>query len=92
MPDEPQGQPPVKPNQQVPFPQLEGERRKEQDRRSSERQGKYDRRKNRCVHCAHYKPSTKEDQGFCEFHKTAIMSYTFACPNFGPAQAEPRKP
>lgn len=89
MPDPP-GQPP-KTNQQVPFPQLEGERRKEQDRRSSERQGKYDRRKNRCAHCAHYKPSAKEEQGFCQFHKTAILAYAFACPNFELGQLDQRK-
>ena len=78
-------------NPQVPFPQVEGERRKEQDRRSSERQGKYDRRKNRCAHCAHYKPSIKEDQGFCQFHQTAILAYTFACPNFGVVVPDTRK-
>lgn len=88
--DETQDQPVIS-NQQVPFPQMEGERRKEQDRRSSERQGKYDRRRNRCGHCEHYKPSNKEDQGFCQFHKTAIMSYAFACPNFGAILPDQRK-
>jgi hypothetical protein len=37
---------------QRPF--VEGERRKEQDRRQAGRQGKYDRRRNRCVHCVHF--------------------------------------
>jgi hypothetical protein len=91
MPDDEMQDQPAIANQQVPFPQLEGERRKEQDRRSSERQGKYDRRRNRCAHCEHYKPSAKEDQGFCLFHKTAIMSYTFACPNFGANLPDQRK-
>jgi hypothetical protein len=36
------------------FPFLPEERRKEQDRRQADRQGKYDRRRNRCVHCVHF--------------------------------------
>ena len=91
MPDEPQGQPPTKNSQQKPFHPLMEERRKEQDRRSSERQGKYDRRKNRCVHCVQYKPSAKADQGFCQFHKTAILADTFACPNFESGHLDQRK-
>jgi len=91
MPDEVPGLPPINSNSPLPLPELSGERRKEQDRRASERQGKYDRRRNRCANCLHYKPSAKTDQGFCQFHKTAILAYAFACPNFEAIRPEPRQ-
>ena len=58
------------------------ERRKEPDRRASGRQGKYDRRRNRCVQCLHFKEEEKTGKGFCRFHKLEMVSYAFACPQF----------
>ncbi|MCE3235703.1 MAG: hypothetical protein K0Q50_1883 [Vampirovibrio sp.] len=62
-------------------PRVEVERRKEQDRRQTERQGKYDRRKNRCALCVHFK-STGGDNGRCLYHQTEMSASAFACPNF----------
>jgi hypothetical protein len=59
-----------------PFPFLEGERRKE-DRRQNDRQGKYDRRKNRCVHCLYF-----QEPAYCQKHNTAMAADAFACPQF----------
>lgn len=74
------------------LPPIEGERRKEQDRRSMERQGKYDRRRNRCVHCAYFQEATDAGKGLCRFHQVEMTSYAFACPSFDPIQPpEPRK-
>jgi hypothetical protein len=61
------------------------ERRKEPDRRSLGRQGKYDRRRNRCVQCAHFKEEDQTGKGVCLFHNTAMVSYAFACPQFAAA-------
>lgn len=66
------------------LPPIEGERRKEQDRRSAERQGKYDRRRNRCVHCLHFQAEGQTVQGICQFHQVPMASDAFACPNFNP--------
>ncbi len=66
----------------VPLPHVEGERRKEQDRRQADRQGKYDRRKNRCIHCLHFKEDSAVGKGFCEKHDTSMTAYAFACPQF----------
>jgi hypothetical protein len=67
------------------LPYLEGERRKEQDRRQAGRQGKYDRRRNRCVHCIHF-TEEGEGKGQCNFHKITVVAYAFACPFFEPGQ------
>lgn len=73
------------------FPHVEGERRKEQDRRQTERQGKYDRRKNRCVHCVHFREEAVTGKGTCLFHQTDMVAYAFACPNFEAIQPEPKR-
>ncbi|WP_373532332.1 hypothetical protein [Vampirovibrio sp.] len=74
------------------LPPIEGERRKEQDRRSMERQGKYDRRRNRCVHCLHFQEEAEAGKGLCQFHHVEMTAYAFACPNFDPLPpAEGRK-
>jgi hypothetical protein len=74
---------------QSALPWGEGERRKEQDRRQSGRQGKYDRRKNRCVHCVHFVEES-DGKGVCNFHHAPMVAYAFACPFFeagqGPAK------
>ncbi len=44
------------------------------DRRSKERQGKYDRRRNRCGRCRHF-----EIRGHCRKHDIAVTEETFAC-------------
>ncbi len=75
----------------VAVPPVEGDRRKE-DRRSMERQGKYDRRRNRCVHCIHFQESTDTIKGLCQFHHVEIAAYAFACPHFDPpSTGDPRK-
>ena len=73
------------------FAHLEGERRKEQDRRQTERQGKYDRRKNRCVHCVHFREEAVSGKGTCLFHQIEMTAYAFACPNFEALQPEQKK-
>lgn len=69
---------------EVPKLPIEGERRQEQDRRQNDRQGKYDRRRNRCVHCAYFqnKSQTIEEEGFCLYHHSPMSSEAFACPYF----------
>ena len=77
--------PDLDPSQQNPLqrPVVEGERRKEQDRRQADRQGKYDRRRNRCVHCVHF-VEEEAGKGQCRFHQVVVTAYAFACPNFEP--------
>jgi hypothetical protein len=74
----------------VPLPDLEGERRK-QARRQADRQGKYDRRRNRCMHCSHFQEEVHTGKGYCGFHQVAMAAYAFACPNFEGLQPEPKK-
>jgi hypothetical protein len=71
------------------LPYFEGERRKE-DRRQNDRQGKYDRRKNRCVHCLYFQPGEASGGlGHCARHHTDIAAETFACPQFSAAGLQP---
>jgi hypothetical protein len=78
------------------IPAFEGDRRK-QDRRQADRQGKYDRRRNRCSHCIHFQMSSESDNasesGACQFHHITVLSHAFACPNFDPLSppTEPRR-
>ncbi|MEB3286319.1 MAG: hypothetical protein VKJ04_02330 [Vampirovibrionales bacterium] len=52
--------------------------RRKLERRSSDRQGKYDRRRNRCGHCQLFNPLEQ----FCTFHQKPIRFDDFACPAF----------
>lgn len=63
------------------LPSIEGERRK-QDRRQADRQGKYDRRRNRCVHCSHFAEVDSTGKGRCTYHQVDMVAYAFACPHF----------
>jgi hypothetical protein len=59
------------------------------DRRSNTRQGKFDRRRNRCAQCLYFenKPlldSFDDLNGFCTKHQEAITSQTYACWVFEP--------
>ena len=54
------------------------ERRQAIDRRGAGRKGKYDRRRNRCVHCLHF----EGEIGNCAVHQTPVTEDTFACPAF----------
>ncbi|WP_303673912.1 hypothetical protein [Vampirovibrio chlorellavorus] len=75
------------------LPPIAGDRRREQDRRSAERQGKFDRRRNRCMHCLHFQEPSEGDKGLCLLHQAAVASDAFACPNFDPhLSGEARKP
>lgn len=66
----------------IPVPDVQGERRK-QDRRQSDRQGKYDRRKNRCANCAHFQENGADpENGFCQYHSIIVVASAFACPYF----------
>ena len=76
-------------NPPVSRPNVQGERRKEQDRRQQGRTGKYERRKNRCVHCVHFQEETDTGKGLCRFHQMRVVAYAFACPDFDPLQGEP---
>ena len=60
---------------------VEGDRR-QADRRQADRQGKYDRRKNRCIHCLHFQENTEPGNGLCRFHNIPMTAYAFACPHF----------
>lgn len=73
-----------RPKPPVPLPHAEGERRKEQDRRQHGRAGKYERRKNRCIHCIHFQEEAQTGKGLCQFHQLNVVAYAFACPNFAP--------
>lgn len=64
-----------------PWP-FEAERRMEQDRRQTARHGKYDRRRNRCVHCLHFEASDSGDKGLCLVHRTETDAGAFTCTRF----------
>ncbi len=66
-------------------PPIPGDRR-QQNRRQADRQGKYDRRRNRCEHCLHFAPNVlkPEQEGHCRYHDLPMASDAFACPNFSP--------
>jgi hypothetical protein len=72
----------------IPVPFVQGERRR-QDRRQSDRQGKYDRRKNRCENCDHFQPNgAAPESGFCQHHGIIVMTSAFACPYFETVQSD----
>lgn len=59
------------------------------DRRGADRQGKYDRRRNRCGSCAQFEPpaksgSSREQKGFCRVHKKPFTADDFACVKYEP--------
>ncbi len=61
-------------------------RQQEVDRRTKERQGKYDRRKNRCVHCRFFEMDADfadgpvgDSVGFCHQHERPMAAYAFVC-------------
>lgn len=54
------------------------ERRRNTDRRTSQRDGKFERRKNTCGNCSYYKVQT-EVSGLCMKHQTMLKSTDFAC-------------
>lgn len=57
------------------------ERRNPQsDRRQSDRQGKFDRRRNRCGRCRFFALETGASVGFCEQHQRPFSPDAFACP------------
>lgn len=59
------------------------ERRATPDRRSQGRQGKYDRRRNRCINCRHFSAGeTPQATGFCQKHQEPFIPDTFACADF----------
>lgn len=61
------------------------ERRQQFDRREADRQGKYDRRRNRCKHCARFVvASDNSEGGFCQQHQTPMSPEAFTCPFFKP--------
>jgi hypothetical protein len=65
---------------------LTGERRKG-DRRAAGRQGKYDRRRNRCAHCRSFQAGTPPDlSGVCTFHHLPMRPDAFACVEFTPLE------
>lgn len=58
--------------------QIGFERRRQNDRRQNDRDGKYDRRRNRCALCLHYAPQS-EVGGMCQKHQKLIRAQDFAC-------------
>lgn len=60
------------------------ERRSQTDRRGADRQGKYDRRRNRCAHCQNFEFGDLGKPGFCSVHKQAFNPDDFACVHFEP--------
>ena len=71
------------PQPRISLPFAQGERRK-QARRQADRQGKYDRRKNRCANCLHYQENGADavGNGFCRHHAIMVVAAAFACPFF----------
>ncbi len=67
----------------------DGERRR-QDRRQNDRQGKYDRRRNRCVNCIHYSEEADSGKGMCHFHEMPVIALAFACTHFEGLPSEPK--
>lgn len=61
---------------------FEDRRRPQPDRRSADRQGKYDRRKNRCARCALFSVAIGAEEGFCGYFERPITADAFACPYF----------
>lgn len=66
-------------------------RRRQADRRSSERPGKYDRRKNTCETCHFYKEQSNV-AGLCLKHQTMIRGDDFACIWFTPREGPESPP
>lgn len=62
-------------------PTLEGERRKE-IRRQTDRQGKYDRRRNRCANCQQFTTQANNEKGYCQLHQLEMDAFAFGCPQF----------
>ncbi|MGE0199429.1 MAG: hypothetical protein AB7P76_00520 [Candidatus Melainabacteria bacterium] len=58
------------------------ERRQQADRRAASRQGKYERRKNRCGGCGYFAVSEDALIGYCRYHQGEITATAFACPAF----------
>ena len=66
------------------------ERRQQNDRREAGRQGKYDRRRNRCGSCLHFEAPKKEGKpGFCNHHKKPFLVSDFSCVAFEPTSGSP---
>jgi hypothetical protein len=63
------------------FPEQE---RRKTNRRQNDRQGKYDRRRNRCAHCRHFQPPAEEGEvlGECLAHHSPMTAAAYACPVF----------
>jgi len=58
------------------------ERRKQPDRRESDRQGKYDRRQTRCMQCAFWEDQAGTGAGFCTQHQKDMAAFAFSCALF----------
>jgi hypothetical protein len=66
-------------------------RRQQKDRRKSTRSGKYDRRKNTCGNCIHFKPQN-QTAGLCLKHQTMIRANDFACVFYTADSTSPTPP
>ncbi len=58
------------------------DRRTHKDRRSNDRHGKYDRRRNRCGKCVHFADVAPTGEGFCLFFQKKLSPEDFACLEF----------
>jgi hypothetical protein len=58
------------------------EERRKENRRQSDRQGKYDRRRNRCIHCRFFQGDASAEMGWCLHHQSEMAPQAFACPHF----------
>ncbi len=61
--------------------ELPFEERRKQQRRQADRQGKYDRRRNRCLHCQFF----QAEAAYCAYLEKPMAADEFACPAFEPA-------
>ncbi|MBX2861125.1 MAG: hypothetical protein KTR14_07815 [Vampirovibrio sp.] len=57
------------------------EERRSENRRTKDRQGKFDRRRNRCRHCKHFSGDVALS-GQCTYHQKVVPADMFACPVF----------
>ncbi|MEB3205921.1 MAG: hypothetical protein VKK59_01065 [Vampirovibrionales bacterium] len=100
-PSETSGSPENSPSEQVSAASealLQERRLSRIDRRQNSRQGKFDRRRNRCTHCVHFKVTQTEQteanksssSGFCSKHHEPMTAETYACWVFELASEQPR--
>lgn len=76
--------PPPPETSAIPPPVARERRASEEDRRERSRQGKYDRRRNRCRACQSFVKDPNSTVGTCQRHHRPYSPDAFACLWFEP--------